>query len=88
MNKKLSNQETRHYSENYAPAPRAFIADIFKAKAFAKGRSMKRSQASVERLASEELLKQAVKDAGYKLAKLKGEYLLVSREEDIEWLVD
>jgi hypothetical protein len=72
---------------NYDPSPTKFIRDIFKANAYFTGRSLKRSQLSVERWASEEAMIQAAKDRGLRLLRFNNEYVFLDGLGEIEWLV-
>lgn len=57
--------------------PVKFIKDIFEAKAFQDGRSLKRSKKSVQRFVSETALVREANNRSYDVYDLGDEYLLI-----------
>ena len=69
--------------QTYNPSTSQFVLDIFKAKAYKDGKTLKRSKASVKRFSSESALVKAAEERGYQVFDLGLEYLLLPINQDL-----
>jgi hypothetical protein len=70
-------------TSRFNPSPSRFISGIFIAKAYGLRKTLKRSQSSVNRWASEAALVKEATEMGMQVLKMCGEYILYPKDESI-----